>query len=130
MDTRPETLWSVTRNIPTGYGKLYMTITALEPWGYPYEVFVTVGKSGKSIEAKAEVVGRLCSLALRHNVPVTDVVKQLLDIAGEQPIMTDRGLVKSVPDAVGKLLDAYMKHDWVGRPLIDGCIRDVEQVSL
>lgn len=126
MDERPETLWSLTKFIQTGYGKLYMTVTSKESWGYPYEVFVTVGKSGKSIEAKAEVVGRLCSLALRHNIPVVEVVEQLLDIAGEQPVMTDLGLVKSIPDAVGKLLDDYMKHNYNfgGRTLRNGESKD------
>lgn len=116
MDERPETLWSLTKFIQTGYGKLYCTITSKESWGYPYEIFVTIGKSGKSIEAKAEVVGRLCSLALRHGISVVDILPQLLDISGEQPIMTDMGLVKSIPDAVGKLLDDYMKCNWRGGP--------------
>lgn len=119
MDERPETVWSLTKRIQTGYGKLYMTVTAKEEYGYPYEIFVTVGKSGKSIEAKAETVGRLCSLALRHSVPIPEIVKQLLGIAGEQPVMTNKGLVESIPDAVGKLLDDYMKRQWVGRPLCE-----------
>lgn len=109
LKDRPDTLWSTTKRIKTGYGSLYVTITAHVDWGHPVEVFATIGKSGKSVEAKAEAIGRLVSLALRYNVPVVEIVAQLKDIEGEQPIMTSEGLIKSIPDAVAIVLDQYMK---------------------
>lgn len=102
MKQRPEELPSTTTKIHTGYGNLYITITEVD--GKPFEVFCSIGKSGGSIMAKAEVTGRLVSLALRNGIPVKEVVDQLTDISGEQPMATSSGLVKSIPDAVGKVL--------------------------
>jgi len=82
---------------------MYVTVT--EKDGKPFEVFAVIGKSGQSIMAKAEVTGRLASLALRHGIPVTDVIDQLKGIGGGDPISTPFGLVLSIPDAVGKVLE-------------------------
>lgn len=103
---RPEILNSKTTKIPTGHGNLYVTITEQE--GKPFEVFATIGKSGGSIMAKAEVTGRLVSLALRHDISIIDIVNQLIDISGSQPVAYKDGLVKSIPDAVGKILSKYI----------------------
>ena len=99
---RPETLTSSTTKISTGYGNLYLTISELN--SKPFEIFCTIGKSGGSIMAKAEVVGRLVSLALKYEVPLQEIVNQLTDISGEKPQAWKDGVVKSIPDAVGKIL--------------------------
>ena len=105
---RPETLPSTTDKIPTGYGNLYVSITEYE--GKPFEVFCTISKSGQSIMAKAEVVGRLVSLALRNDISVNEVVEQLIEISGDHPLAWKDTVVKSIPDAVGKLLKGrYLK---------------------
>ena len=54
--------------------------------------------------AKAEVTGRMVSLALRHNIPMEDIVDQLIDISGETPVAWKDTMIKSIPDAVGKIL--------------------------
>lgn len=102
MIKRPQTLNSSTICIPTGYGKMYITISEHE--GKPFEVFCSVGKSGQSIQAKAEVTGRLISLALRNEVPVKEVIDQILDIDGGNTIAHGKVIIKSIPDAVGKVL--------------------------
>ena len=103
---RPETLDSKTHKIKTGYGNLYVTVCLYD--GQPVEVFATIGKNGKSTMAKAEVTGRLVSLALQYGVPLREVVEQLEGIAGEEPMAGPEGLVKSIPDAVGKVLGKYI----------------------
>jgi ribonucleoside-diphosphate reductase alpha chain len=55
---RPETLSGYTTKMKTGYGYLYVTVTEFE--GRPFEVFATIGKSGRSTTAKTEAIGRLC----------------------------------------------------------------------
>ncbi|MBU2685876.1 MAG: hypothetical protein KKF27_21755 [Gammaproteobacteria bacterium] len=99
---RPETLNSFTTKVPTGFGNLYITVTELD--SKPFEVFCTIGKSGASIMAKAEVTGRLVSLALRHEVPLEDIIDQLIDISGGEPLAWKKTMIKSIPDAVGKVL--------------------------
>ena len=54
--------------------------------------------------AKAELTGRMTSLALRNSVDVSDVVKQLIDIDGGNPEPWKDTLIKSIPDAVAKVL--------------------------
>jgi len=87
---------------------MYLTITEMD--GKPFEVFVTIGKSGQSIMAKAEVTGRLTSLALKHGISLKEVVDQLKGIGGQEPIPTTDGLILSIPDAVGRALERiYLK---------------------
>ena len=105
---RPDTLEGFTTKMKTGMGHLYVTVTEYE--GRPFEVFATIGKSGRSTAAKAEAVGRLVSLALRAGVKVEDIVKQLKGIGGEYPVFQPGGLVLSIPDAVARVLEKrYMK---------------------
>jgi ribonucleoside-diphosphate reductase alpha chain len=100
---RPETLSGFTTKIKTGYGHLYVTVTEFE--GRPFEVFATIGKSGRSTTAKTEAIGRLVSLALRAGVTVDKIIDQLKGIGGEHPIFQDGGLVLSIPDAIARVLE-------------------------
>lgn len=107
---RPEELTGFTRSMRTGLGDLYLTVNEHE--GRPFEVFATIGRSGRSVTAKAEAIGRLVSLALRSGIHVRDVVKQLKGIGGEHPVFQKKGMVLSIPDAVGIVLEQkYMKDE-------------------
>ncbi|MBI5578251.1 MAG: vitamin B12-dependent ribonucleotide reductase [Deltaproteobacteria bacterium] len=107
---RPETLFGFTTKTKTGYGHLYVTVTEFE--GRPFEVFATIGKSGRSTTAKTEAIGRLVSLALRAGVTVDKIVDQLKGIGGEHPIFQDGGLVLSIPDAIARVLEKrYLAGD-------------------
>lgn len=107
---RPETLEGFTTKIRTGYGHLYVTVTEFNH--QPFEVFATIGKSGRSTTAKTEAIGRLVSLALRSGVPVDDIVQQLKGIGGEHPVFQDGGLVLSIPDAIARVLEKrYLKQN-------------------
>jgi ribonucleoside-diphosphate reductase alpha chain len=100
---RPETLDGFTTKIKTGLGHLYVTVTEFE--GQPFEVFATIGKSGRSTTAKTEAIGRLVSLALRAGVKVDAIVDQLKGIGGEHPVFQNGGLVLSIPDAISRVLE-------------------------
>jgi ribonucleoside-diphosphate reductase alpha chain len=105
---RPETLEGFTTRVKTGLGRLYVTVTEFN--GRPFEVFATIGKSGRSTTAKTEAIGRLVSLALRSGVKVDEIVEQLKGIGGEHPVFQNGGLVLSIPDAIGRVLDnRYLK---------------------
>ena len=114
MKPRPSQLPSTTTKMKTGYGTLYVTVTELE--GKPFEVFVFIGKSGGPLLAKGEAIGRLISLALRNGVDVKDVFLQLDNISDDKPIHHKGELVKSIPDAIAKVLkklyiDKEVKED-------------------
>ena len=105
---RPDVVYGFTQKVQTGLGDLYLTVNEVD--GKPFEVFATIGRSGRSITAKAEAIGRLVSLALRSGVHVRDVVKQLKGIGGEHPVFQKKGLLLSIPDAVAWVLEnRYLK---------------------
>lgn len=101
--TRPDIVFGFTQKVKTGMGELYLTVNEID--GKPFEVFATIGKSGRSVTAKAEAIGRLVSLALRSGVSVGDVVGQLKGIGGENPVFQKKGLLLSIPDAVSWVLE-------------------------
>ncbi len=100
---RPEILNGFTVKIKTGLGDLYVTVTEMD--GLPFEVFATIGKSGRSTTAKTEAIGRLISLAFRSGIKVEKVVEQLKGIGGEHPIFQNGGIVRSIPDAISQVLE-------------------------
>jgi ribonucleoside-diphosphate reductase alpha chain len=107
---RPETLDGFTTRMKTGYGHLYVTVTEYD--GKPFEVFATIGKSGRSTTAKTEAIGRLASLALRSGIKVDEIVDQLKGIGGEHPVFQNGGLVLSIPDAIARVLERrYLSGD-------------------
>ena len=111
---RPETLEGFTTKMKTGLDQLYVTVTEFE--GRPFEVFATIGKSGRSTTAKTEAIGRLVSLALRSGVTADKIVQQLKGIGGEHPVFQEGGLVLSIPDAIARVLEKrYLTgriHQW------------------
>ncbi len=105
---RPDLIYGFTQKVATGLGVMYVTVN--EVAGDPFEVFVTIGKSGHSVTAKAEAIGRLVSLALRSGIEVREVVGQLKGIGGEHPIFQKKGLLLSIPDAIAWVLEnRYLK---------------------
>ena len=109
VEERPETLFGFTTKMTTGMGALYVTVTEFEE--RPFEVFATIGKSGRSTTAKTEAIGRLVSLALRSGVRVEKIVEQLKGIGGEHPIFQKDGLVLSIPDAISRVLEKRYMQD-------------------
>jgi ribonucleoside-diphosphate reductase alpha chain len=105
---RPDILEGFTAKVTTGMGQLYVTVTEMD--GRPFEVFATIGKSGKSTTAKTEAIGRLISLALRSGVDVEEIIHQVKGIGGEHAVFQKGGRVLSIPDAIGRVLEKrYMK---------------------
>lgn len=104
VKNRPDVIYGFTQKISTGLGMLFLTVNEVD--GKPFEVFATIGKSGGSITAKAEAIGRLVSLALRSGVEVREIVQQLKGIGGENPKFMKKHLVKSIPDAIAHVFES------------------------
>ncbi|SBW04676.1 Ribonucleoside-diphosphate reductase [uncultured delta proteobacterium] len=107
---RPDVVYGFTQKVSTGHGLMYVTINEVD--GRPFELFATIGKSGRSITAKAEAIGRLISLALRSGIEVKDIVKQIKGIGGEMPVfnVARKGQVVSIPDGIAWVLEnRYLK---------------------
>ena len=132
---RPVNLVGSTVKIRTSFGNLYLTLNHLG--GRPFELFATLGKSGKDTQAHTEALGRLISLSLRSGVPVKDIIEQLKGIGGSQPIFENDGIILSLPDAIAQGLERALgetveitKDDMCpscGAPTVhaEGCLRCV-----
>ncbi len=107
---RPDFVTGFTQKIQTGLGVMYLTVNEVDD--KPFEIFATIGKSGHSVTAKAEAIGRLVSLALRSGIDVAEIVGQLKGIGGEHPVFQQKGLLLSIPDAISWVLESrYLKGE-------------------
>lgn len=104
---RPSALTGTTYRLKTGYGKLYVTVNN-DANGLPFEVFATIGKSGGFFQEQSEAICRMISLALRSGIQVEEVIDNLKGIRGPMPIMTERGTILSLPDAIGRILEEHI----------------------
>jgi ribonucleoside-diphosphate reductase alpha chain len=108
-EERPDVITGTTYTIKTGYGELFVTINSKD--NRPFEILCQLGKSGASEMAKAEAIGRLCSVMLRARIHPKVIVEQLSGIVGSESIFSKYGLVKSIPDAVAKILTTHILED-------------------
>ncbi len=106
---RPMMVQGATYQIDTPVGAAFITInTGIN--NEPLEVFVNVGKGGSDVTAMAEALGRLASLVLRlqSNVPAAERAKQIFNqlygIGGSKSLGFGDKRVRSLPDAVAKVL--------------------------
>lgn len=85
------------------------------PKGQPFETIIVLGKGGMDITADAEAIGRLISLYLRTPSLISNleklalVVEQLRNIGGAQPFGFGPNRVLSMPDALAKALERYLR---------------------
>ncbi|MEK7546935.1 MAG: adenosylcobalamin-dependent ribonucleoside-diphosphate reductase [Patescibacteria group bacterium] len=114
---RPEVLVGKTYRIKTGYGKLYVTVNNDEN-GVPFEVFAIIGKSGGFFQEQSEGICRLISVALRAGVKLEEVIDNLKGIRGPMPMLTDKGTVLSLPDAIGQVLEQHVAANGYHNPLL------------
>jgi ribonucleoside-diphosphate reductase alpha chain len=100
--------------VVTPLGKLRLFVTELD--GEPFEVFAIIGRAGSDVMAFTEAIGRLLSLALRCGIPVRLLAEQLRGIGGSRSAGFGPHRVRSVPDAIGKLLQDHYVNRHEGRP--------------
>lgn len=105
----PDGLPSHSYQVVTPLGKLRLFVTEHEH--EPFEVFAIIGRAGSDVMAFTEAIGRLLSLALRCGIPVKLLAEQLRGIGGSRSAGFGPARVRSVPDAIGKILqDHYVNH--------------------
>lgn len=105
---RPSETRGVTKRIRTGSGTLYITIN--EDNQGLCEVFTNIGKAGSQAQEESEAISRLISLALRSNINVRDIIKQLKGIGGPSPVWENGTQILSTPDAIAKALEWYLEE--------------------
>jgi ribonucleoside-diphosphate reductase alpha chain len=101
-----------TYRIKTPVGDAYITINT-NGNREPVELFINVGKAGSDVYAMAEGLGRMISLMFRVSSYLSPVerirkiVDELSNIGGAQVMGFGKDRVRSLPDAVAKVLTAH-----------------------
>jgi ribonucleoside-diphosphate reductase alpha chain len=109
---RPEKIEGATYKTETPMGETFITINHTED-KQPFEVFITIGKSGSDVSAMAEALARMISLNLRVNSTlaprerIRQIVAQLTGIGGSRSIGFGANRVRSLPDAIAKVLATH-----------------------
>jgi ribonucleoside-diphosphate reductase alpha chain len=112
VKNRPEVVHGYTRQVRAPEGRVNITMNSDEDG--LLEVFVTVGKAGSDIAALAEALGRLISLHLRLESPLSQderargIADQLQGIGGNTSIGFGPDRVRSLPDAVARALNMHL----------------------
>ena len=127
---RPAKLPGITEVVNTGCGKMYVTVNHLN--GKILEVTCYTGGSG-GCSAMTEGVSRLISIALRHNVPVDEIVEQLNSVrcdnfrhqTGKNPSLKG----KSCPDVIGDVIKGMLKELNYEIPIIPKLERHINMIK-
>lgn len=112
---RPMMVNGATYQIDTPVGTAFVTINT-NGNSEPLEVFINVGKAGSDVAAMAEALGRVISLSFRLASPVTakerakQVFNQLIGIGGSKSLGFGDKRVRSLPDAVAKVLAMHFEY--------------------
>lgn len=106
---RPMMLTGTTYKADSPIGKMYVTINHDER-DQPFEVFINNGKTGSDLMAMADALGRMVSFVLRIHSPVPqrermrEIVSELTGIGGARSVGFGENRVRSLPDALAKVL--------------------------
>jgi ribonucleoside-diphosphate reductase alpha chain len=112
VKVRPEVVSGYTRAVRAPEGKVNITLNSDQDG--LLEVFINVGKAGSDVAALAEALGRLISLHLRIDSPLTqtqrasEIAGQLRSIGGSSSIGFGADRVRSLPDAVARALELHL----------------------
>ncbi len=109
---RPMVVHGSTYQVETPVGQAYVTINT-NGGNQPLEMFINVGKAGSDVTAMAEAVGRLISLIFRIASPIPSmerarkIAAELVGIGGARSLGYGENRVRSLPDAVAKVIDRH-----------------------
>lgn len=112
---RPMVVHGSTYKIDTPVGRAYITINT-NGNDEPHEVFMNIGKAGTDVFAMAEGLGRMISMYFRstaHLDPeerVQNIIKELQGIGGGRTLGFGKERVRSMPDAVAKVLKMHFEY--------------------
>jgi ribonucleoside-diphosphate reductase alpha chain len=113
LKPRPSVVDGKTYRQQTPMGTAFVTVNS-NGAQEPFEVFTTLGKAGSDAAADAEALGRLISLVLRLPSPLSprdrmqEIIKQLCGIGGKHVFGHGPHTVRSLPDAVARVLALHL----------------------
>jgi len=111
---RPKVTTGVTERVNTGCGYIYVTVN-FDSQGIS-EVFSTLGKAGGCAAAQLEAISRLTSLALRSEIDIDSIVKQLRGIRCPSIAWEQGHAILSCADAIASVLEKYLREKTATNP--------------
>ena len=106
---RPKRVDAQIERMNTGLGSLYVAISEDEDG--PLEVFANLDKSGSTMQASTEAIGKLASVGLQYGVPPEEIVDQLSGIRGPNVAWDEEDTIESIPDAIGTAFKRYLEGE-------------------
>ncbi|MFZ2025485.1 MAG: adenosylcobalamin-dependent ribonucleoside-diphosphate reductase [Microgenomates group bacterium] len=130
---RPDIVHGSTYRAETPVGQAYVTVNT-NGGNQPIEVFINVGKAGSDVTAMAEAMGRLISLILRMASPIAPmerarkVAAELIGIGGARSLGFGENRVRSLPDAVAKVIDRHF--GFFAKHRLDASVTEPDRVTV
>jgi len=95
----------------TPWGSIYITLNF--DGNDPFEIFITVGKSGSELKAMTEALSRVISIGLRSGSKLEDFIDTLKGLSGKEAFMfgfDESHVARSIPDAIAVLLGKLVER--------------------
>ena len=96
----------------TPWGSIYITLNF--DGKDPFEIFITVGKSGSELKAMTEALSRAISIGLRSGSKLEDFIDTLKGLSGKEYWMfgfDESHVARSIPDAIAVLLEKLVERE-------------------
>jgi ribonucleoside-diphosphate reductase alpha chain len=94
----------------TPWGSIYITLNF--DGNDPFEIFITIGKSGSELKAMTEALSRAISIGLRSGSKLEDFIDTLKGLSGKEYWMfgfDESHVARSIPDAIAVLLEKLVE---------------------
>jgi ribonucleoside-diphosphate reductase alpha chain len=120
----------------TPWGSIYITLNF--DGKDPFEIFITIGKSGSELKAMTEALSRAISIGLRSGSKLEDFIDTLKGLSGKEYWMfgfDESHVARSIPDAIAVLLEKLVERDDQNSPAHEGgapcpeCNAPMEMIS-
>lgn len=103
----PEFSPTVTVKVITPDGVMFVHIMEYEN-GLPYKLDLSIGKAGSSVQAWAQALSRVISLALVMGVPIASIAEGVSAITTDKLSFNGNRAVRSGPDGIAQAIIQYM----------------------
>jgi len=104
----PESLPSSSVKVTTPDGVIFVHIIDHPISKAPLKVELTIGKAGSSVQAWAQALSRMITLALKNGANIGSIIEEVSAITSDRISFSSNRAVRSGPDGIAQALIIYM----------------------
>ena len=109
MSSEPDSSPSSTIKVHTPDGTLFVSVVESDDESHaPRQVILHIGKSGHSLQAWADALARVVSLALRSGLTLQSVITEVSNISTEHRALSNGVSIRSGPEGLAHALLLYI----------------------